>query len=296
MARTFGGTVAALVAACLLLPAPAMAWGGAGHRLIGDLAYEQLTPRGRALVDRLVAQSPGQEGATACPVASLADASTWADCVRGAHMASFDYMSTLHYVNTPISRPAPTGLFCIDGDCVTGAIRRAEIDLANPGLSDLSRLLVLEQLAHFIEDVHQPLHVGENSDKGGNDVQITPLPGGRARNLHALWDGDLVTAAVGADQERLGEVRDLIRAHGAEWRGQSVEQWALESFQISKTYAYPNLVTPPAADQGRANGGQISQAYVDGATPIVREQLARAAVRLAEAINRAAAAESTSAG
>lgn len=289
MVRPLRRLIAALIAVTLLLPAPAFAWGGAGHRLIGALAYEQLTPRGRAFVDRLIALSPQQEGAGVCAVASLADVSTWADCVRGAHLGSFDYMGALHYVNTPIAGPAPTGLFCADGNCVTGAIRQAESDLVRPGLSDLSRLLVLEQLTHFIEDVHQPLHVGENGDKGGNDVQIVSFPGGRARNLHALWDGDLVTAAVGPNEDHIGEVRNLMRAHAAEWRGQSVEQWARESFEISKTYAYPNLATPPAPNQGAANGGQISQAYLDGAEPIVREQLAKAAVRLAEAINRAAA-------
>lgn len=279
---------AALAAVYIVLPSQALAWGGAGNRLIGDLAYENLTPKGRALVDRLIAVSPQQEGAGLCAVASMADVSTWADCVRGAHLASFDYMGALHYVNTPISEPAPTGLFCADRNCVTGAIRQTEIDLANPRLSDLSRLLVLEQLAHFIEDVHQPLHVGENGDKGGNDVQIVTFPGGRARNLHALWDGDLVSAAVGPNQERIGEVRDLIRDHASDWRGQSVEQWARESFEISKAYAYPRLASPPRANQGAANGGQIGQAYIDGATPLVREQLAKAAVRLAEAINRAA--------
>lgn len=281
--------IAALLATSLLIPTSAMAWGGAGHRLIGDLAYEELTPQGRAFVDRLIATAGQTEGAVACPVATLADASVWADCVRGAGLASFGYMSQLHYVNTPIHAPAPTGLFCADGNCVTGAVHDAEAILANPAASDQARLLALEQLAHFVEDVHQPLHVGENGDKGGNDVQIITFPGGRARNLHSLWDGDLVIAAVGPNQERIGEVRDLMRAHAAAWRGQSVEQWALESFRISETYAYPRLASPPTANQGAANGGQISAAYVDGAEPIVREQLAKAAVRLAEAIDRVAA-------
>lgn len=288
MVRIVSRLTAALFAASLLVPTQAAAWGGEGHRLIGDLAYEELTPQGRALVDRLIALAPQQEGASACPVASLADASVWADCVKGAHLASFNYMTVLHYVDTPIYGPAPTGLFCADGNCVTGAIHYAERVLADPSASDLSRLLALEQLAHFVEDVHQPLHVGENGDKGGNDVQITTFPGGRARNLHSLWDGDLVTAAVGPDREQITAVRDLMRANASAWRGQSVEQWALESFQISRTYAYPNLAFPPAAGQSPANGGQITQAYVDGAKPIVREQLAKAAVRLAEAINRAA--------
>lgn len=288
MVRVIGRLIAVLVTGSLLIPTSALAWGGAGHRLIGDLAYEELTPRGRAFVDRLIATAGQQEGAGVCPVASLADASVWADCVRGGGLASFGYMSALHYVNTPIHAAAPTGLFCADGNCVTGAIREAEAVLANPAASDLTRLLALEQLAHFIEDAHQPLHVGENGDKGGNDVQITTFPGGRARNLHSLWDGDLVAAAVGPNRERIAEVRDLMRAHAAAWRGQSIEHWALESFQISKTYAYPNLASPPTANQGAANGGQISPAYVEGAEPIVREQLAKATVRLAEAINRTA--------
>lgn len=89
MLRKLGRWVAAALAGALFLPSQALAWGGAGHRLIGDLAYEQLTPQGRALVDRLIATGGQQEGAEACPVTSLAEVSTWADCIRGAQLASF---------------------------------------------------------------------------------------------------------------------------------------------------------------------------------------------------------------
>ena len=62
-------------------PPAANAWGAEGHRIVARLAYEQLTPRAKAEVDRLIARS-GAQYTPSCPVASLEDAATWADCVR----------------------------------------------------------------------------------------------------------------------------------------------------------------------------------------------------------------------
>jgi hypothetical protein len=51
---------------------PAVAWGRLGHRVISQIAEKQLTPAARAAIAELL--EPGE---------SLADASTWADEVRG---------------------------------------------------------------------------------------------------------------------------------------------------------------------------------------------------------------------
>jgi hypothetical protein len=267
---------------------PAAAWGAAGHRLIGDLTYERLSPKAQAMVDRLIAVAPGQEGADRCPTRSLADASVWADCVRGERMASFAYMSPLHYVSAPICEAAPTGSFCPDGKCVTEAVRYAESVLGDPLASDMSRLLALQHLAHFLQDMHQPLHVGQNDDRGANEVTITTFEGGRARNLHSLWDGDLVIATVGTERERVAEVEAMIEAREATWTNQTIEDWGRESHAHSRDYAYARLEQPPECGEAPAEGGTITDAYVEGARPIVREQLAKAVVRLTESIERAA--------
>jgi hypothetical protein len=34
------------------------------------------------------------------------------------------------------------------------------------------RRFALRSLVHWIEDLHMPLHVGENRDRGGNDLQV----------------------------------------------------------------------------------------------------------------------------
>jgi hypothetical protein len=52
---------------------PTWAWGRLGHRVISRLAEKQLTPQAKAAIAELL--EPGE---------SLADASTWADEVRGS--------------------------------------------------------------------------------------------------------------------------------------------------------------------------------------------------------------------
>jgi S1/P1 Nuclease len=73
-------------------------------------------------------------------------------------------------------------------------------------------------LAHYVGDVHQPLHVGAiylsangtrvNPDvgvfdattetRGGNQIMVTALPGARPQNLHANWDA--IPASLNATQ------------------------------------------------------------------------------------------------
>ena len=56
-----------------VLPLPAAAWGGEGHRLIAEIAESRLSEPARIEVTRLLALEPG---------ASLASVSTWADEFR----------------------------------------------------------------------------------------------------------------------------------------------------------------------------------------------------------------------
>lgn len=49
-------------------------------------------------------------------------------------------------------------------------------------------------ITHFVGDLHQPLHTGLYSDRGGNDVVVQFF--GEETNLHALWDIHLVSRIV----------------------------------------------------------------------------------------------------
>ena len=76
---------------------PAFAWGRLGHRVIAKLAERHLTDRAKAEIKALL--EPGE---------SLADASTWADEVRGRmrKSAPWHYVDVLLYIRS--SRHAET--------------------------------------------------------------------------------------------------------------------------------------------------------------------------------------------
>ena len=48
----------------------------------------------------------------------------------------------------------------------------------------------LKFLVHFIEDLHQSLHVGDTGSRGGNDIQARFFNVGS--NLHRVWDFQII--------------------------------------------------------------------------------------------------------
>jgi hypothetical protein len=49
----------------------------------------------------------------------------------------------------------------------------------------------LKFIVHFAGDIHQPLHVGRPSDRGGNSIKLSYE--GYNSNLHQLWDSLMIT-------------------------------------------------------------------------------------------------------
>lgn len=65
----------------LLLPSPAFAWWDYGHQTIARIAWAEASPRARAELRRLLARADGL-GTPRCPARTLAQLSTWADCIK----------------------------------------------------------------------------------------------------------------------------------------------------------------------------------------------------------------------
>jgi len=127
----------------------AFAWGDVGHRVICQIAYEELKPEIKARVDALVAIDP--------KFRTFADACTAPD---HPHIRSPE-----HYVDLPrsakgieVAHPCP-----VADRCVISAILNDTRDLAfSLDVSDQLRLL--KSLGHWVGDVHQPLHVSLSSE------------------------------------------------------------------------------------------------------------------------------------
>lgn len=264
--------------AALLSASGALAWGETGHRATGNLAWEQLTPKTRAAVTAVIASgNPGN--APHCPARTLADMAEWPDCVRGN--PAYASWTPLHFADIPLCGAPDPAVYCRHGSCVTTALSRAEATLRSSGSRPTERFLALAQLAHFVGDIHQPLHVADNDDRGGNSVRVSGLG---EQNLHHTWDTTLVEAALGNERQAVQQLRPLVAQHRRDWAAGSFESWAAETHQVAVNAVYKSLPQPPAC---HASVGleTLDQAYFNQAAPVVRTQIGKASVRLAAKLN-----------
>lgn len=248
---------------CLSGAAPGFAWGPQGHRVLAVIAQANLTPAARAQVDALLG-----------PMDSMAAEASWVDDMR----VDFPETGPWHYINIPLeAKSMDMARDCPQRNCVIGKIEDYEGMLKDSHASEANRRLALRFLIHFVGDLHQPLHCGDNHDRGGNDVQVNFF--GQPSNLHSVWDSGI----LGKIQPYGNKLADLLNsritpAQKAQWTKGTVADWAMESQKIARDTAYKNLPSGSPAELG--------QAYVDAATPVVEEQLEKAGIRLAAILNK----------
>ncbi len=256
--------LAVLTAFSALNPGVALGWGKIGHRVSARLAESRLTPEALAAVKALL--EPGE---------SLADAALWADEVRRQRPKSGPW----HYINVPITEGRVDRSFCPDAGCVLSAIEEMRTTLADREAPVEKRREALRFLVHFVQDAHQPVHVGDRGDRGGNDLQVQFFRKGS--NLHRVWDSGLIEQHSADEAVWEREVGALITpATASAWVGGTPEDWADESLVAARA-AY--LV--PGTDSPLKPGARLDEAYLDAQLPVVRDRLARSSVRLAEILN-----------
>jgi hypothetical protein len=249
--------------------APAWAWGRTGHRVIAKLAARHLTDQAKAEIKALL--EPGE---------SPADASTWADEVRG----QMRHTAPWHYVDVPLDEPRSDDRFAGDTPekgFIVPKIRELRLVLKDRNMPIEERRQALRFLVHFVEDLHMPLHVGESHDKGGNNLQVRWFD--RGFNLHRVWDSGIVDHA-GRGEE--GWLADLIAMDTDEARREaragSVEDWATESLLTARD-AYQD----PATGQRMKPGAKLGDAYQTRSLPVAKRRLYQAGLRLTLVLNQA---------
>jgi hypothetical protein len=244
----------------LLRPVPAFAWGPEGHEIVAAIAAANLTPAARAQVTALLGPPP-----------MMVLESNWADEIR----ADRPETSAWHYVNVELgSLGYDARRDCPGGDCVVAQIARDMAVLGDVHAARVARIEALRFLIHFIGDVHQPLHVADDHDKGGNS-RFLFLHGGRT-NLHRIWDTDVV-AALGSDPMRV--------AAGLE-AGVTVQQKARDSAGTPASWANESFVAAGKIYAALPPGGDLPDDYARRQSPMVRSQLLNAGLRLAATLNR----------
>ena len=265
-----------LVALALLSGPPApFRWAEPGHRILCEVAWLRLTPEARTLVLSIRAADPDSAD-------SFAGSCLWADRVRSTtHPFTYSY----HFVNIPARVPGmdmTRDCGVPARRCAVWAIRHYTSVLLHPWASPLGKAEALKFVAHFVGDLHQPLHAGRPEDLGGNTVLVDFFgqrrPNGDSLNLHGVWDFEILQRAGYVWPATAVTLSGTITpALAARWRELDPLVWANESYRLAESVVY----RLPSAKR-------IREAYYRRALEASRVRLQQAGVRLAELLNRLA--------
>ncbi|MEH3103717.1 MAG: S1/P1 nuclease [Sphingomonas phyllosphaerae] len=243
-----------------LLPAPALAWGKTGHRVVGQIADTHLSGKARAAVKRIL----GTE--------TMAEASNWPDFMK-SDPAPFwqETASPWHYVTIPAGKTYDQVGTPTEGDALT-ALDRFSATLRDRKASADDKRMALRFIIHIVGDLAQPLHNGNGTDRGGNDLKVTWF--GKPTNLHSVWDSLLV------DDEQLSYFEmaawltaRITPADVKAWSSADPRVWMADSVIVR------DQVYPAAGDIS------LGYRYVYENTPRMELQLEKGGVRLAAYLN-----------
>ncbi|HEV2478570.1 MAG TPA: S1/P1 nuclease [Puia sp.] len=240
-----------------------VSWGVTGHRTVGKIAEDHLTPKALAGVRDLLGSQ------------SLADVSTWADEVRP--QPEYRQTGPWHYINLPLG--LSYGEFksrvenMLEANVYSALVGQLRL-LADSTVSRDKKVDALKFVVHFVGDLHQPMHVSREEDKGGNTIQLNF--DGQGTNLHAVWDSKLIDQS-GMDYQQLAAKYDHPSAvEVRKWQSDPVVKWMWESYVIS-SQLYAEVDTMKSRS--------IGQAYYDEHWGQVAQRLEQAGVRLAGLLN-----------
>ena len=298
------GWVCTLGLGLLALPLVASAWNATGHRLVAEIAWQQMNEDARHGVARLLANHPDLErwrdrAKSEQPRAVFVEASTWPDDIRKdarfyipdkdaptPPLPGFPDMerhSDWHTAPRPIDGSVPPPEFK-PGQLGTQLVRQLAV-LDDPGAEPTLRSYALPWVIHLTGDAHQPLHLSLRRapngawDRVGHAVSVNnPFsPRKTTQTLHEFWDAlPIVPSQRG---ERLAvEARSLLAAHPAPAPMAPPERWLAESWHEAREHGYPRETESPV---------MISHEFHERSKAIAERRLVAAGYRLAERLNRA---------
>jgi len=305
--------------ACLFPTSMAWAWGCTGHEVVALIALQNLKPDVATQVESILATQQHGYSGRFCSDLSLdpiAYFATWADDYRGTHPET----GAWHYWDIPLKLDSATADQFCDQGCVTKALQDQVAILKDTSQDPATRADALKFVIHFVGDLHQPLHIEDNNDRGGNCVpsgflktktkETSVKTGAYTPNLHGLWDTEIVEN-IGNAHPRTKEAVEGFANKIATSEKSVIQQaaneqidfvaWAMESHAIARHDPYAKLPTKIAVAQKVAPVTQcsdnstseklakkhetIQKSYVDAVSGDVQSQLAKAGGRLAAVLN-----------
>tara|TARA_B100000508_G_scaffold60116_1_gene46736 strand:+ start:16903 stop:17664 length:762 start_codon:yes stop_codon:yes gene_type:complete len=232
------------------------AWGMIGHRVVGQVAEEHLSETAQKKVNEILGTM------------TLAEVSNWMDDIKSD--SKYDSLRPWHYTTIPDGKTYKDITPSEDGDVVQGIKMMVE-GLKSGELSPKLEREYLMILVHLVGDVHQPLHVGNGEDRGGNDVKVEWF--WDSSNLHRVWDSGIIDSKQYSYTELTNLVNHPTEDEVTEWQSSTVEDWANECLEFRD-----GIYDLPA-------NKKINYEYRHKHWRTVKSQLAKGGVRLAGLLN-----------
>jgi hypothetical protein len=292
----------ALVLAISLLPSPAFAWNGTGHKTTAAIAFKSLKPETRDRVVAVLLKHKGVSGRDTADddeakLAVFLSAAIFPDEIRDP--SNPDHIlnrPSHHFVNFPIfGSPADRRDARIDArnphgdDNILKSFADNLDEVTDPHSPPDVQAVALSWIFHQVGDVHQPLHTAARfsatfprGDEGGNSV-LFPNPRGRQKKLHAYWD-DLLDKSPTKLGDPVQLADDIMAAHPRssllnELSASSrIEGWAQQSFEAARKTAYG----PLDANTKKFEEGDVPNGYEEDAMKLAKKSIALAGYRLAD--------------
>jgi hypothetical protein len=308
----FGFTALCLVPTVLALtPAEGRAWDAEAHMIIA-LVADRLLEAQESPAQKKIAELLAGDKSNTWTKTDIAGEATWADALlekttEGRATAKWHYVK-LAPVNPDLTKacfgkPALPSMaparFGVPDDCAVDKIEQFAKELRDPATLAGERLVALQFVLNLVGDIHDPLYTIEHNDQGGQCVALL-LPRAKAPvRLRAYWDDTLVAEAEGKDPAKAASeiIAALTPAEIRKWSNGGPAEWAQESFDVAKdvTYSFEKEESKEAAAGkyafpmrkgekdpcGPVPVYHVDAGYREHALAAIKEQLAKAGVRLA---------------
>jgi hypothetical protein len=232
-------------------------WGQTGHRVVGQIAYMNLTKKAKKNIEKLL----GGEG--------LAIISTFPDDIKSDHQ--YDNFKPWHYINFEGDETYEESKKNPKGDLIIG-IQKCKDILSNPTSSMKDKVFYIKFLVHLIGDLHQPMHIGKSSDRGGNSIRLKWFRGNA--NLHSVWDSKMIESFGMTYSELSSNLNNYSEKQVAYTQQGSVLDWVNET-RITTNEIYKSA----------KNGDTLKYRYMYDHFDTVKVQLRKGGLRLAKVLN-----------
>jgi hypothetical protein len=258
------------------------AWRELGHFSVCEIGYKNLKPEVKKKVDNLMGN---QSFPTAC---------TWPDTIRKTK--GWKHTFLWHFINLEDGQEYFSNINK-NGDILFALIKYEDI-LRSSSSTFEEKKTALKFVGHFIGDLHQPLHAGKASDKGGNRIKVSwfgkrthkyksVTPDGikikeKDINLHKVLDLHILNKFI-----EIKKLKDsspyffktfsshLMKSIGSKkdiWTKGTYFDWMNESLE-NRTGLY------------KVGNKKLGKEYYEKSIPVILESIQRAGIRLAERLN-----------